>query len=78
MSSPSRVLSPKSKYLKESHGLRFILYFTKISPKETLHFTLQAPFLYIQDSNISGTGLHKPNLANNTGAWEGGKSDDGY
>jgi hypothetical protein len=32
--SPIRVLSPKSKFLKESHGLRFIVYFTKISPKE--------------------------------------------
>jgi hypothetical protein len=75
--SPSRLLSPESKYLEETHGLRFIVYFTKISPKEKLHF-LASPLLCVQDSNISGTGLHKPNLANNIGGWEGGKSDDGY
>jgi len=43
--SPVRVLSPKSKYLKEPHGLRFIVYFTKISPKEKVHFL--ASFLVV-------------------------------
>jgi len=73
----SRVLSPESKYLKESHVLRFILYFIKISPKEKLHY-LASSLVVHSGSNRSGPVLHKPNLANNTGGWEGGKSDDGY
>jgi len=37
-----------------------------------------ASFHVHSDSNISGTVLHKSNLANNFGGWEGGKSDHGY